>query len=247
MLNRDQSPPAFSMGKEGRGHQVRKDRDLANVGPFSYTRNFADKKSEPVFSMGKKLESSLDSKTMNVPAPVAYQPNQSQTKFKYPEFKFGSAKRGTSYDARKAALVPAPGTYELKSVAFAGLEKPRFHMGTRIDFDDTKKYIHSVPGPGAHDPAFRPTKSKSPVYSMGATLTSQKDTTYLVPGPGSYVNSAEKLKCSSPSFGFGSSKRPALGATKMQVPGPGAYKLPAKIGDVPDFAMPNRKDGSKYV
>lgn len=108
------------MGKEARGTQVRKDRDLANVGPFSYNRTFADKKKEPVFSMGKKLESSLVSKTMNTPAPIAYQPDTSQTKFKYPEFKFGSSKRGTSYDARKAALVPAPGTYDIKSKAFEG-------------------------------------------------------------------------------------------------------------------------------
>lgn len=235
------------MGKEGRGTQVRKDRDLANVGPFSYSRSFADKKSEPSFSMGKKLESSLVNKTTIVPAPVAYQPDITHTKFKYPEYKFGSAKRGASYDARKAALVPAPGSYQLRSAAFANLEKPRFHMGQRIDFDDTKKFIHSVPGPGSHDPTFQPTRTRSPVYSMGATLKSLKNSTHFVPGPGQYVNSAEKLRTTSPSFGFGSSKRPDLGATKMQTPGPGAYKLPAKIGDVPDFAMPNRKDGSKYV
>lgn len=50
---------------------------------------------------------------------------------------------------------------------------------------------------------------------MGATLKTQKDTTYLVPGPGAYVNSAEKLKTASPSFGFGTSKRPELGKTKL--------------------------------
>lgn len=68
-----------------------------------------------------------------------------------------------------------------------------------------------------------------------------------MPGPGAYVNSAEKLKQSSPSFGFGSSQRPVVGSTKLNVPGPGSYKLPSKIADVPDFAMPNRKMESKYV
>jgi hypothetical protein len=83
---------------------------------------------------------------------------------------------------------------------------------------------------------------------MGAKLGSSMVKGGLnVPGPGTYVNSAEKLKMTAPSFGFGTSKRPELGATKLQVPGPGAYKVPTKLGDVPDFAMPNRKAETKYV
>ena len=82
---------------------------------------------------------------------------------------------------------------------------------------------------------------------MGARLMSQKDTTAIVPGPGTYVNSATKLKQSAPSFGFGTSKRPELGSTKLNVPGPGSYKLPSKIQDMPNFALPNRKEDSKYV
>lgn len=166
---------------------------------------------------------------------------------KAPQYKIGTGMRGTSYDARKAKLVPAPGTYEIKSKAFESMEKPKFHMGQKLHFDDTKKYIHSIPGPGTHEPTYVPTKSRSPVYSMGAKFDKQKDTTMLVPGPGTYVNSAEKLKQAAPSFGFGTSKRPVIGATKLQVPGPGAYKLPSKIADLPDFAMPNRKAESKYV
>jgi len=82
---------------------------------------------------------------------------------------------------------------------------------------------------------------------MGARIMSQKDTTAIVPGPGSYVNSSQKLKQSAPSFGFGTSKRPIIGHTKDQVPGPGSYKLPTKVADVAPFALPNRKDESKYV
>lgn len=66
-------------------------------------------------------------------------------------------------------------------------------MGQKIDFDDTKKYIHSIPGPGTHDPENKPTKNRSPAYSMGAKISPLKANT-LVPGPGNYVNSAEKLK-----------------------------------------------------
>ena len=247
MMQRDQSPPAFSMGKSQRGTVIRKDRDLANVGPFSYNKSFVDKKSEASYSMGAKLESSLVNKHLFSPAPTAYNPTMTVSKLHAPEFKIGTGARGTSYDARKAKLVPAPGTYEIKSKAFEGLVKPKFHMGQKLTFDDTTKYIHSVPGPGTHEPNSGPTKLKSPVFSMGAKFKQTLDTTAIVPGPGTYVNSSEKLRASAPSYGFGTSKRPVVGYTKLQVPGPGTYKLPAKLADCPDFAMPNRKAESKYV
>jgi len=34
---------------------------------------------------------------------------------------------------------------------------------------------------------------------------------------------------------------------KLDVPGAGTYKIPSTIGDVPSYAMPNRKDEYKYV
>ncbi len=74
-----------------------------------------------------------------------------------------------------------------------------------------------------------------------------KDTTQIVPGPGSYVNSAEKLRATAPSFGFGTSKRPEIGSTKLNVPGPGSYKVNTKVQDVPTFALPNRKEEFKFV
>ena len=248
MMQRDQSPPAFSMGKAQRGTVIRKDRDLAGVGPFSYNKSFVDKKKEASYSMGAKLESSLNNKQIaNFPPPNAYNPNITQSKLKAPEFKIGTAQRGATYDVRNAKFVPAPGTYEIKSKAFEGLVKPKFHMGQKLTFDDTAKYIHSVPGPGTHDPTTSLIKQKAPVFSIGAKFKQTLDTTHIVPGPGTYVNSAEKLKLAAPSFGFGTSKRPTVGVTKLNVPGPGAYKLPAKIADVPDFAMPGRKAESKYV
>ena len=48
-------------------------------------------------------------------------------------------------------LVPGAGSYEIKSKDFD--RRSRFHMGLKIVFDDTKKYIHSLPGPGTHDPS----------------------------------------------------------------------------------------------
>ena len=134
------------------------------------------------------------------------------------------------------------------NVTAFNIEKPKFHMGVRLDHDDTRKFIHSVPGPGTHSPNNGPLKSKAPIYSMGSKLKSTLTRNEYVPGPGTYVNSAEKLKIAAPSFGFGTSQRPPIGGNpKTTVPGPGSYKLPAKIGDVPDFAMPNRVAESKFV
>ena len=65
-----------------------------------------------------------------------------------------------------------------------------------------------------------------------------------VPGAGTYETSL-KTKASAPNYGFGSGTR--AGLRKLNVPGPGAYKLVSSIGDVPGYSMPNRKDEDKYV
>lgn len=80
MQNKDLSSPAFSMGKEVRANSVRKDRDLAKVGPFSYTKTFVDKKRDPSFSMGAKLESSLVRKGVVTADPTAYSPKLTLSK-----------------------------------------------------------------------------------------------------------------------------------------------------------------------
>jgi len=66
-------------------------------------------------------------------------------------------------------------------------------MGQKLTFNDTEKFIHSLPGPGTHEPAFGGIKSAAPRYSMGIKLESSltpKTTRALVPGPGNYVNEA---------------------------------------------------------
>jgi len=62
-----------------------------------------------------------------------------------------------------------------------------------------------------------------------------------MPGPGSY-NSNLNDKNAAAKFGFGTSKRPGINGSpsKTNVPGPGAYKVPVKISDAQNFAMPNK-------
>ena len=241
------SPPAYGFSKGARGTEIRKDRDLAKVSPFSYSMTMIDKRKEAAYSMGAKLESSLVNKNACAPSPNAYEPNVTLSKLKSPESKFGTATRQPSYDSRKAKLVPGAGTYDIKSVSFNTL-KPKFYIGQKLNFDDTMKYIHSIPGPGTHDPTHSVIKTKSPIYSMGARLMATKDTTAIVPGPGTYVNSSEKLRTSAPSFGFGTSKRPEIGGNnKQNTPGPGTYKVPVRVADVPTFELPNRNLEFKNV
>ena len=144
------------MGKDSRSKTVRRDRDLQAVGPFNYNKTFVDKKSEPRYSMGGKLGSSLVNKGVVAPDPTAYEPNTTQTKQKAPQYRIGTSERGATYDARRAKLVPAPGAYEIKSKDFEA--KAKFHMGQKLTFNDTQKYIHSLPGPGTHEPTPMVTK-----------------------------------------------------------------------------------------
>ena len=73
---------------------------------------------------------------------------------------------------------------------------------------------------------------------LGSSLASN---TAYVPGPGNYENNL-KTKKDSPKYGFGSSTRDGQQTKKMNVPEPGAYRLKSHIGDVPDYALPNRSD-----
>ena len=54
------------------------------------------------------------------------------------------------------------------------------------------------------------------------------------PGAGTYNQNID-LKRTSPKFGFGTAKRPDIGVKTLS-PGPGAYKLPARVADTPAYA-----------
>jgi len=54
-------------------------------------------------------------------------------------------------------------------------------------------------------------------------------------------------KKSSPRFSFGTSTRETGKKYKLDVPGPGTYKLNMTVSDVPSYSIPNRPDAAKYV
>ena len=53
------------------GVESRKDRDLLHVGPGSYQMNLSDKKKEPAFSMGAKVQT--ENTKLNVPGAGQYE------------------------------------------------------------------------------------------------------------------------------------------------------------------------------
>ena len=80
-----------------------------------------------------------------------------------------------------------------------------------------------------------------PSYSMKAKLgSSLMSPSKFVPGPGNYEITL-KTKRDAPRYGFGSSTRDGF-KNKLNVPGPGAYRLKNSIGDVPDYAGTARTD-----
>jgi hypothetical protein len=104
-----------------------------------------------------------------------------------------------------------------------------------------------VPGSGEYDPKHQTIKKQLPSYSMKQKLgSSLASSTGFVPGPGNYIATMTNKK-DAPKYGFGSSKRDNNSTRRLNVPGPGSYKLKSTIGDVPDYAMPNRKDENKFV
>lgn len=61
------------------------------------------------------------------------------------------------------------------------------------------------------------------------------------PGPADYYTPKTNFK----GHYMGTSNR-SVNMAPEKTPGPGSYKLPYFVGDVPDYAVRNRKDDQKY-
>lgn len=75
---------------------------------------------------------------------------------------------------------------------------------------------------------------------LGSSIMQDKK----IPGPGNYETHLKDKKAA-PCYGFGTSTR--VEKVKMNVPGPGSYKINVTVGDVPGYAMPNRSADYKFV
>lgn len=95
---------------------------------------------------------------------------------------------------------------------------------------DLSKDMLYIPGPGAYHPDFSTLKQHHPTFKIGSEVRIPGDRTSVreVPGPGNY-NPKKRPTSAAPNYGFGSSTRQKVKTTKDITPGPGAYRLPARI------------------
>lgn len=112
-------------------------------------------------------------------------------------------------------------------------------MGIKLN----EKTKLNVPGSGSYNPTHGLTRVKSVSFSMGLKLKGAfAKGRASVPGPGTYKQSETRMRSTAPSFGFGTSKRMEITGPKVtHTPGPGDYKVPVKISNAQDFALPNRE------
>ena len=68
----------------------------------------------------------------------------------------------------------------------------------------------------------------------------------VVPGPGNYAPTHQASLSAAPKYGFGSSKRQPLNG-KSDTPGPGNYKVPSKVADLPAYATQGSDSKYKFV
>jgi len=147
--------------------------------------------------------------------------------------KVGTSKRSNLYSNTQN---PGPAHYNTGSRP----DSAAFSMGGSRPKHKTKNL---APGPGAYDPDVGAMKENGPQIGFGSGVRGNqgkwKDGT--VPGPGNY--SMDEWN-KGPSIGIGTGQRPKPKGT--DVPGPGAYKVPYHIADVPSYILPNRTDEQKF-
>lgn len=103
------------------------------------------------------------------------------------------------------------------------------------------------PGPGAYAPEIKPIIRSSPNYRIG---TSTRDKFYIkdklkqeLPPPNVYNPKYDHTKRNSPATSLGYGSRTFLNRT-FEVPGPGNYSTPSKVGEGPKYIMGIRLNDS---
>jgi len=136
----------------------------------------------------------------------------------------GVAPRDKLNDSFSPKGSPGPGTYEPKSYLGEG---PKVSIKQRVNNNVAKSL--TIPGPGAYEPKLEAVARKYPDIGIGYgkrddAISSNSGAN--IPGPGYYP--LNELG-TGPKYGFGTGKRQL---SKLDdVPGPGHYEIPSRIGD----------------
>ena len=112
----------------------------------------------------------------------------------------------------------------------------------------SKNSLDKSPGPGHYNPKVDYAKENLGGVKIGTGNRSQHTTLggKEVPGPGQYDLGSSMA---GPAFGIGSSTREdgSASKSKMQTPGPGSYKVPTYIANLPKYSMPDRPDNLRFL
>lgn len=265
------SAPRYGFGSSKRGNDSQIKQKKLSPGPGQY--GFGNKMGEaaPKYTLTPRRPDTTPAVGRSSPGPGNYNPDDRFSKNKSPNFKFGSSTRRNnrkdmgpspdSYsvgglDSRKKSspsfgfgsskrpalsqtgFTPGPGNYNHQPKI---VEKNAYYMGSKLK----NREKDTVPGPGNYNPDEKYNKTKSPDYRFGSspkgTGNKQKE---LVPGPGSYKYYNPALD-KGPHVKIGSEIRGK--DLKSDTPGPGAYRIPVKIIDVPRYLIPNPEEKYKFV
>lgn len=115
----------------------------------------------------------------------------------------------------------------------------------RLKLDDhsllgqEQRKTRGKPGPGTYHPDFSKTVASNGTYSLRGKPVEKEDN--RAPGPGAYkAGTASDIK-QAPSFRFGSGpmREPQ---PKPSAPGPGNYRIPCEIGNMPQYTSARPKE-----
>lgn len=178
-------------------------------------------------------------RVQNYPPPGTYDPDYKAGIKSMPKWGFGSSKRGGLTTGKTVS--PGMQTYSIPSRAVEG---SKWEFGLKLESQGALSGSKmQAPPPGAYDPNYRASIKSDPSFSMKGRHAPSKSLN--VPGPGTYSkNLADKRQA--PSFGFG--KGPQIDPLRKTIsPGPGAYRVPSTVGNLPTYALPNQNDAFRYT
>ena len=189
----------------------------------------------PHYSIGTAPARSRASKdNLLNPAPNFYNPRDS--KKGAPNWSIGTGSRAP---LSKSNQNPGPGLYNPTQKQ----KGPSYPMGIK----SSSKTELSGPGPGHYSPMSTLTKEGAPSHLIGTASKEEGATSAKKkrdgPGPGNY--SFMRPNSTGPAHVFGSGLRGD--PRKDKTPGPGQYKVPCHVADVPRYVIPNPNEEFKFV
>ena len=84
-------------------------------------------------------------------------------------------------------------------------------------------------------------------YSLPGRYEQNSFRKSILPGPADYNSSKNPLKNKAPNAIFGTADHRTTSMSKSGHPGPGAYRIPVKVADVPRYNLPIQNEDFKFV